>query len=229
MSPPPAASVSVIVPVFNGERFLRDALSSVAAQTLAPLETIVVDDGSTDGGAAIAQGLATCLRQANEGVAAARNHGAASARGELLAFLDQDDTWLPEKLAAQVAFLGEHPELGFCVCLQRYVVEPGQPPPAFMRKSLLESEHPGYVPSALLVRREAFEQVGPFNPAFRFGSDADWFLRAAEAGVAGGVVPCCLLRKRVHGANESRHAAENLAELRRAVKASLARKRQASS
>jgi len=218
-------SVSVVVPVHNGERFLRDALMSVEAQTLRPIETIIVDDGSTDGSAAIANGLATCLRQANSGVAAARNRGAASARGGLLAFLDQDDLWLPEKLAAQVAFLADNPQVGFSVCLQRFIVDPGQQPPAFIREKLLDVDHPGYVPSALVVRREAFDRVGLFDASFRFGSDADWFLRAAEVGVAGGVVPRVLLLKRLHGDNESRHAADNLAELRRAVKASIDRRR----
>jgi len=227
MSPSHPGPVSVVVPVFNGERFLREALQSIVAQTLAPMETIVVDDGSTDSSVTIARGLATCIAQSNTGVAAARNRGAALARGEFLAFLDQDDAWLPEKLAVQVAFLGDHPNLGFCVCLQRFIVEPGQPPPPFIREKLLDMDHPGYVPSALLVRRESFNKVGPFDGSFRFGSDADWFLRAAEAGVEGGVVPRLLLHKRLHGDNESRHAADNLAELRRAVKASMARKRQA--
>ncbi|HEX5852076.1 MAG TPA: glycosyltransferase, partial [Solirubrobacteraceae bacterium] len=86
-------SVSVIVPVYMGERFLADALDSVAAQTYAPLETIVVDDGSPDRSAEIAAGRpgVRLIRQKNQGVAAARNAGLAAARGELLAFLDQDD------------------------------------------------------------------------------------------------------------------------------------------
>jgi glycosyltransferase involved in cell wall biosynthesis len=219
--------VSVVVPVFNGERYLREALQSILAQSHHPLEIVAVDDGSTDGSAAILtehEGV-RCIRLPNGGVAAARNRGVEASQGTFLAFLDQDDRWLPGKLAAQMAILRDHPRAGFAITLQRFITEPDAPPSAFVREKLLHVDHPGYVPSGLLVRREAFERVGPFVETYRYGSDADWFIRATEVGVNGVVVPEVLLLKRLHASNESRHAADNLAELRRALKASIDRRR----
>ena len=106
-APPP--TVSVVVAAYNAERFLADALDSVAAQTAPPLETVVVDDGSTDRTAEIAERHpvgARLVRQENAGSAAARNRGIAEARGALVAFLDADDLWLPHKLDRQIAALG---------------------------------------------------------------------------------------------------------------------------
>lgn len=106
----PAASVSAVVPCYNGARFLRETLESALAQTHPPLEVIVVDDGSTDDSAAIAASLGPpvrVIRQANQGESVARNRGIDEACGDWLAFLDADDLWHPRKLAAQLAAVGE--------------------------------------------------------------------------------------------------------------------------
>ena len=95
--------VSVIIPLHNGEPYLAQALDSVAAQDYGALEIVVVDDGSTDGGAAIAASRDVVLiRQEQRGAGAARNTGIDRARGEILMFLDQDDLWLPTKVRRQV-------------------------------------------------------------------------------------------------------------------------------
>src|SRR5213078_156464 len=107
--------VSVIIPVYNGARYLRAALESVFAQTYRPIEVIVVDDGSGDDSGVIAQSFPDVhfIHQENQGVAAARNHGFDAARGEFIAFLDQDDLWTPEKLKVQVNYLLNHPDVGY--------------------------------------------------------------------------------------------------------------------
>src|SRR3982751_2380169 len=102
--------VSVIIPVHNGAKYLRAALESVLAQTYSPFEVIVVDDGSVDDSGVIAQSFndVRYIHQANQGVAAARNHGIEAARGDFFAFLDQDDLWTPEKLTFEVDHLLSH-------------------------------------------------------------------------------------------------------------------------
>lgn len=222
--------VSVVIPVFNGEAHLREALASVLEQSYQPIEVIAVDDGSTDASPAIlaAHDLVRTIRMPNGGVAAARNRGVEASHGGFLAFLDQDDQWLPGKLAAQMAALRDHPGAGFAITLQRLVTSGADQPPAYVREHLLHEDHAAYVPSGLLVRREAFAGVGPFVESYRFVSDADWFIRAKESGVDGIVVPEMLLLKRLHASNESRHAAANLAELRRTLKASIDRRRSSS-
>jgi len=96
--------ISVVIPVFNGERFLGEAIRSALSQTLPPHEVLVIDDGSTDGSAGLAESFGPpvrVIRQENRGEAAARNHGIEAAEGDWIAFLDSDDVWKPEKLALQ--------------------------------------------------------------------------------------------------------------------------------
>lgn len=219
--------VSVIIPVYNGARYLRTALESVFAQTYRPLEVIVVDDGSVDDSGVIAQSFddVRYIHQANQGVAAARNHGIEAARGEFFAFLDQDDLWIPEKLKLQIAYLLSHPDLGYTLTQQQFFLDPGATLPAWFRKELFSSVHTGWVLGTLVVRRTAFEKVDNFATGYSAASDGDWFFRAKAVGISMAVVPELLLLKRIHGANESAHAKEILSELRKVVKGSLDRQR----
>ena len=108
--------VSVVIPAFNAERTLERALASVRAQTVAPTEVIVVDDGSRVPVASVLRNpgpRVRILRQANAGAAAARNAGIREARGAWIAFLDADDVWLPNRLEAQLRAIERHPDLGF--------------------------------------------------------------------------------------------------------------------
>jgi glycosyltransferase involved in cell wall biosynthesis len=103
--------VSVIVPVYNGERYLSAALESIFAQDYHPFEVIVVDDGSGDSSAAIAKSFKSVqyIYQTNQGIANAWNLGIDASKGELIAFLDCDDLWTPNKLRLQVDYLVNHP------------------------------------------------------------------------------------------------------------------------
>ena len=219
--------VSVIIPVYNGGRYLRAALESVFAQTYRPFEVIVVDDGSKDESGAIAQSFPEVryIRQENQGVAAARNNGIEVARGEFFAFLDQDDLWTPEKLKFQVGHLLNNPDLGYTLSQQQFFLEPGTTLPPWFRKELLSTVHTGWVLGTLVVRRTVFEQVGGFATGYSAANDSDWFFRAKAAGIPMAVVPELLLLKRVHEANDSGRAKEILSELLKVVKTSLDRQR----
>lgn len=219
--------VSVIIPVYNGGRFLRAALESVFAQTYRDFEVIVVDDGSADESGVIAQSFPEVhyIHQTNQGVAAARNHGIEAARGEFYAFLDQDDLWTPEKLKLQVEFLLSHPEIGYTLTQQKYFRDPGTNLPAWFRKELFDSVHTGWVLGTLVVRRSIFEQVGDFATGYSAANDSDWFFRAKAAAIPMAVMPELLLLKRIHEANDSARAKDILAELRKVVKSSLDRQR----
>jgi glycosyltransferase involved in cell wall biosynthesis len=219
--------VSVIIPVYNGARYLRAALESVFAQTYRPFEVIVVDDGSIDDSGDIAQSFPEVryVRQKNQGVAAARNNAIDAARGEFFAFLDQDDLWTPEKLRLQVRHLLSHPDLGYTLTHQQFFLDPGATLPAWFRKELLASVHTGWVLGTLVVRRAVFETVGNFATAYSAANDSDWFFRAKAAGIPMAVVPELLLLKRIHGANDSGRSKEILSELLKVVKTSLDRQR----
>ena len=221
--------VSVIIPVYNGGRYLRAALESVFAQTYRPFEVIVVDDGSSDDSGVIAQSFPDVryIHQTNQGVAAARNNGIDAAQGEFFAFLDQDDVWTPEKLKLQITQLLSDPELGYTLTQQQFFLEPGEKLPPWFRKELFADAHTGWVLGTLVVRRTAFEKIGNFATGYSAASDGDWFFRAKAAGIPMAVVPELLLMKRIHGGNESARAKEILSELRKVVKSSLDRQRAA--
>jgi glycosyltransferase involved in cell wall biosynthesis len=222
--------VSCIVPVHNGARYLREALDSIAAQTYRPVEIIVVDDGSTDDSARIAQQYGPPIRlhsQANAGPAAARNRGARLAGGEFLAFLDADDLWHPEKLDGQMARFRERPELAFCVThIQNFWIPELRAERDHFEGSRLAAPLPGYAAPTLLVRAKAFKLVGEFCESMPHTSEPDWFLRAAQAGAQGELLPDVFVRRRLHTANRSRlRSSGSRDEYLRFLKTRLDRKR----
>lgn len=223
--------VSVVMAVRDGERFLTEALESVAAQSAPPDEIVVIDGGSRDASPRIAQAFPGVRWQAQrgQGVADAYNQGIAAARSPLLAFLSCDDRWLPEKLALQRACLAASAELQYCVGRLRYFLEPGCALPRDFRPALLQGEHVGFVMETLLARREVFDRVGGFRTDLATAEDVDWFARSRDLGVPCAVVPALLLSKRVHDRNLSLDAEANNRNLLQALRASLHRKREGGS
>jgi glycosyltransferase involved in cell wall biosynthesis len=228
MSAPPAHPlVSVNIAVYNGARYLGEALESVFAQTYRPIEVIVLDDGSTDATAEVAASFseARYIYQENQGLSHARNAGIRESNGAFLAFIDHDDTWAPDKLARQVALLQERPDLGFAVCYLENLFEDGTVPGWFRQRDDIHRQ-PGYVPSAWLVRREIFDIVGLFDPVYRIGQDTDWLARAKDAGIRHGIVEGePLLAKRVHGANMMSAVRRSHEEMLHMLRASIERQR----
>ncbi len=219
--------VSVVIPLYNCERFLAQAIESVLAQTYRPFEIIVVDDGSTDGGAVIAKSYdgAQCIRQEHQGQAVALNTGVKAARGAFLAFLDSDDMWSPNKLDLQIAYLLQHPAAGYVIGKTLNFVEPGTPRPARITADLMPGVNALLSPGVVVVRREVFEEVGYFDARYEHSKDADWFVRAKECGVIMGTVPETLLHRRIHGQNMSHQVDARTTEYVRTLKALLDRRR----
>ncbi|MEA2458498.1 MAG: hypothetical protein QOC95_1470 [Thermoleophilaceae bacterium] len=220
--------VSVVIPVKNGARFLVDALADVAAQTYRRHEVVVVDGGSSDGSAEIARSVpgVRCVEQEGDGLPDAWNTGIAATRGELLAFLDSDDRWLPSKLETQVGALAHEPQADFAICHVRFFLEYGKPCPPGFDPMLLDGEHVANMPSALLTRRSVFDAIGNFPTDFEIASDIEWFARLKDSGLRRVVVPEALVKKRVHDTNLSYFAAGEMPrELLRVLRDSVARQR----
>jgi glycosyltransferase involved in cell wall biosynthesis len=193
--------VSVIVPVYNGESFLAEALTSLFTQDYAPFEAIVVDDGSTDRTREIANSFdVRCFAQPNSGQAAARNTGITEARGEFIAFLDADDVLPPNKLTVQARYLLEHPEIG-CVLGRQEIRLEGIEPPPWLTRDALYGDLGGINPTSAMIRAQALRDVGGFDPSFRFAEDRDLLIRLREAGVEMAVISDLVLYRRLHGTN----------------------------
>ena len=214
------ARVSIIVPVFNAERFLAEALDSVWAQQYGPFEVLVIDDGSTDGSADLVAarqrpGLELLRCRENHGPGAARNVGLAAARGDLITFLDADDLMTRGRLSFQVDYLTEHHDIDVVVGTETIRIGPGVEPPAWLR--LPRRPRPRYYQMSMMARRSAFQRVGPFDESFRLGSDHEWMCRAAAAGVRTALVDRVLLERRIHGTNLTYRTEEMRRAMERAL------------
>ncbi len=201
-----ADRVSVIVPVRDGASYLGDALESVLSQTQPAAEIWVVDDGSRDDSAAVAARFAArgvrCVSQPPAGAAAARNHGVRLATGNLLAFLDADDLWTIDKLAAQCAALAADPALDVVFGRVEQFVSSDLTAAAQAQLRCPPGSMPGFVPGAMLVRRTAFERAGPFETHWEIGETIAWYTRAQELGLRARMLDAVVLRRRLHDTNQ---------------------------
>jgi glycosyltransferase involved in cell wall biosynthesis len=223
--------VSVILPVFDGELYLAEAIESVLAQTHPPQEIIVVDDGSTDGSSRIAQKYAErqsnvrCFRQPNRGIGSARNHGVSEARGDYLAFLDADDLWPADRLALQRAVFDQTPGVDLVFGHVTQFVSPDLSDEE-RREILCPSDPmPGYLATTLLVPQGVFHRVGLFDTALRIGEFLDWYLRATELQLRAIMLPDVIMQRRIHTRNQGRRHREARTDYTRALKAALDRRR----
>ena len=215
--------VSVVIPVFNGERFLREAVQSVLDQKYSPLDIIVVDDGSTDGTATVARSLPETVRylhQTNQGPAAARNRGIEQAQGSLIAFTDADDLWPAAKLELQLPYLINDPKIDIVLGRIQQVLVDGP----------TEAQETAFSVNlgSAVMRKSVFERVGLFDETMRYSEDVDWFMRAREAGAAIVTIDAVTLFYRQHDQNMTRGKSTSELNVLKALKKSLDRRRELS-
>ena len=227
--PPTEGLVTCVVPVYDGERFLAEALDSALAQDYEPMEIVVVDDGSTDGTPDVAAGYGDrirYLRQENAGPSAARNRGLEASRGEFVSFLDADDLWVPGKTTLQVETLRERPGLDWCVGHIRDFFMPERQEEAEEHGDHpFHRQRPGFSPCTLLARRDLFEEIGGFDPELRHGEDTDWFLRALARDGEYEILPDLLVERRLHGENATLDVPPSRVRLLHLLKGQLDRRR----
>lgn len=180
------AKVSVIIPAYNVEKYIDECIRSIMAQTYPHVETIVVNDGSTDKTLEHLrkhrQSIVS-LDQKKGNVSVARNAGLHIAKSPYIAFCDADDYWTPFKLQEQVSFLESHPEIGLCYTSFLSVDDCGTiigrtAVPAWNRKKFINN--PFILLSSVLTRRKTMDQIGYFDEMLDFCEDFDFLLRLSE-------------------------------------------------
>jgi glycosyltransferase involved in cell wall biosynthesis len=203
-------TISVIIPTYNYARFLGEAIDSALAQTLEPLEVMVVDDGSTDGTAEVLASYGErirVIRQKNAGVAMARNAGIAAARGDYLAFLDSDDAWYPRKLELQMARFEADAALGLVHCGAETIDAGGRTLTTSVggmegrvAEAMLRMDREVISPqgSSIVVPKRVAEEIGGFDPRLPPSEDWDFCYRVASRYPVGYVAEV-LVRYRLHG------------------------------
>jgi glycosyltransferase involved in cell wall biosynthesis len=200
--------IGVVVPAYNAARFIGEALESVLGQTVPPDSVVVVDDGSVDDTCRVVSAFGpgvSLVRAPHRGIAATRNAGVASIDCDVLAFIDADDRWIPDKLERQRDALASEAAAGFVICHMMAFATPGLPESE--REALLAQQpvpFAGWSASALLVRRSTFLRVGDFAEDLAVGETIDWFSRARHLGVIGRVLPEVLVERRLHRDNTTR-------------------------
>jgi glycosyltransferase involved in cell wall biosynthesis len=181
------ASISVIIPFYNGSKFIANTLASVFRQDLQPLEVIVIDDGSRTEESAVLEGFKDRIRiihQQNTGVSGARNTGIASARGLWIALLDQDDLWEPDKLSRQWSYIEQHPECKAVHTAVKAIKHDGHVV-IYRKKALVFDDflqahpNPSYL-SSTMISREGLLLAGLFNPTLPYSQDLECFLRCSR-------------------------------------------------
>lgn len=219
--------VSVIVAVSNGSRYLAQALESVLSQTYRRIDLIVVDDGSVDNSDRIARSREEIryISQQNAGLAVARNVGVNAAQGELVAFIDQDDLWTPNKLDSQVDYLLQNPEIQYVNAWVKMFVEPGTSPRQGYTEDFLGRAHVGRTPGTLVARKSVFDLIGMFSADFSIACDVEWFVRANARNIPMFIIPEVLLYKRIHNNNLSSDVKTNRKELFSVIRRSVGRRR----
>jgi glycosyltransferase involved in cell wall biosynthesis len=213
--------ISVIMAAYNAAEFIGPALDSLFAQDWDPFEVIVVDDGSTDATAELAEsypGL-RCIRQENAGAAVARNTAIAAASGELVANLDSDDILPPRRLSVQASYLVAHPEVGCVFGRQEWLN-----PPPWLGRDQVYGDLDGIPLSSAMFRRKVLLDLGGYDQAFAPSEDTDLVIRMREAGIPYHVLPEVVLYRRYHESSLTGGRAPQ-APLLRSLRAKMERER----
>lgn len=186
----------MIIPVYNGERFLKEAIDSVRIQTTEPLDVIVVDDGSTDRSVEIASSYGSQVRivqhEKNRGPSAARNTGIRLALHDVVAFLDADDLWKKDALHRRIEMLERDPRVSVVLGHVERTIQKDVP---IVCSSL----------GSAIFRKTVFETVGLLDERLRFGEDVDFFLRIKETALKIGIIPQTVQIYRIHDENSTRN------------------------
>jgi|688.fasta_scaffold25357_5 glycosyltransferase involved in cell wall biosynthesis len=212
-------SVDVILPIYNGSKYVNQTIESVIKQEgNFRIKIYAVDDYSTDNSVEIIKGqkdfgnnIILHEKTSNTGVSSTRNLGISLGNSEYIAFIDQDDIWVRNKLKVQLTSLLRDDNIEYSIGLQTFFLQDPNYMPKWFREKWLSEPQLGYLPSTLIVKRRLFVNIGTFDESYVHGADdVDWFARARKAGINHEVISKVLVNRRVHSNNLSSKIGSNL-------------------
>ncbi len=221
-------SISVIIPVFNGEAYLSEAIQSVLEQSVNPFEVIVVNDGSTDNSKQIAHSFISeikLINQTNKGCGNARNNGILASQGNYLAFLDADDLWVETKLEQQIDIIKNKNMLDMVFGGVEQFVSPELDNNGEKKLRNELKVMPGYIAGTMLIKKDTFLKVGMFNEKLEVGEYIDWFGRARDMGLNYHLSDAIVLKRRIHNNNMGVYLRNKNKDYTTVLRAALERKR----
>jgi glycosyltransferase involved in cell wall biosynthesis len=227
---PLAPAISVVIPVHNGERYLGESIQSVLDQDHTALELLVIDNGSTDATADVARTFSSIryFHLADKGLSKALNYGLEQSRGAFLGFLDADDLWPPNRLALQLEAFARTPGVEMVFGHVEQFISPELEESAKAKLSIRQKHLSGRYRGSMLIRKESFWRVGPFEPSMDFAEFIDWYMRAAEHKIREWMLPDVVTLRRIHGANLGYTDRHRRVEYARVLKRGLDRRRRLS-
>lgn len=220
--------VSTIITVYNGENYLSEAIQSVINQDYPHIDTIIIDDGSTDGSRGVAQQFVPPVQyyyQNNTGIAAAKNHGIELSKGDFLAFLDADDLWTKNKIQQQMKVFNEDPTLDIVFSHVKQFHSSELSVEEKQKIWCSDELMPGISGGTMLIKRESFFKVGLFDTQWRRGIFVNWYMRASEIGLRTHMLPDMHMWRRLHRTNHGIVNHDKSSDYVRMLKASLDRRR----
>jgi glycosyltransferase involved in cell wall biosynthesis len=220
--------VSVIIPAYNAENYVAEAVESALGQSYRPLEVILVNDGSTDRTAGVAATFGEKIRytcRTNGGIGAARNAGVRLAQGAFISFLDADDLWVADKVAIQVSLLRGDPSLDLVFGHVEQFHSPDLDDAIRRQIEIRQRVMAGYHAGTMLLRRKAFDRVGFFSERLDVGEFIDWYARAGDVGLRSFMCPEILMKRRLHKSNQGLAMRDRHPQYARLLKAALDRRR----
>lgn len=223
-----AKQISVIIPFYNTEKYLEQAIESVLRQSIKPMEIILVNDGSSDLSVNIAKKYekeTVLLNQENKGAAAARNLGFKHSKGNFIAFLDADDIWDENCLEVlQMLFeKNDSVEMAFGSMKEFISPELGKNSGLKLREDAQKRQ--GYMVGSGLFRRNIFDKVGLFNETLRVAEIIDWIERAKDSGTQYETISQIVLYRRIHKMNQGSEKQNHLKDYTKILRSALARKK----
>jgi glycosyltransferase involved in cell wall biosynthesis len=222
--------ISVIIPVYNCDRYLGEAIESILSQTYRPLEILIIDDGSTDKSAEIAKSFIPSVKyyyQPNSGSCSSPlNYGIKLSQGDFLAFLDSDDLWLKDKLMIQSQCFAENPHLDIVFGHVKQFISPELDSAIRQRfeipKEIIQGIHRG----TMLIKKQSFLSVGYFDSHWQRVEFIDWYIRAKSLNLEMMVIPDILFKRRIHQNNIGIIKKDRQSEYVQVIKQALNKKRE---